>query len=261
VGAIFDDLYSVTLTSNISPLAKPLSGNEHESLYLFDSELPDAAASSESDLRAVDVLASGTGQRGDAHSTPGSRPSVRSTANAAFVAGLVTALVLIWLASQFAAVFTREHMASGPFDGELPPLPAPWIATHVDVDAVQPAMLSAEELSGETFSSATTTPLILEGSLVVESNPAGADVFIDGARVGTTPIVLPNQREGTRAVRVEAKRHEPWTAAVQIVTGREVSLRADLNVAHSAAEPPSLESESAEGTTSLAVTAANPIPR
>jgi PEGA domain-containing protein len=237
VGTIFD------------ALEKPLSGNEHESLYLFDSELPDtvnatiatllAAASSESDLRDVDVLASGTGQRADAHSTLGSRPSVRSTANAAFVAGLVTALVLIGLAGQFAAVFTREHMASGPFDGELPPLPAsPWIATHVDVDAVQPAMLSAEELSGETFPSATTTPLILEGSLIVESNPAGADVFIDGVRVGTTPIVLPNQREGTRAVRVEAKRHEPWTAAVQIVTGREVSLRADLNVAQSAAEPP-----------------------
>jgi hypothetical protein len=260
VGTIFD------------ALEKPPSGNEHEALYLFDSELPDtvnatianllAAASSESDLRDVDVLASGTGQRADAHSTLGSRPSVRSTANAAFVAGLVTALVLIWLAGQFAAVFTREHMASGPFDDELPPLPAsPWIATHVDVDAVQPAMLSAEELSGETLPSATTTPLILEGSLVVESNPAGADVFIDGARVGTTPIVLPNQREGTRAVRVEAKRHEPWTAAVQIVTGREVSLRADLNVAQSAAEPLPLESEPAEGTTSLAVTAANPIPR
>ena len=204
-------------------LGKPLSGNEHESLYLFDSELPDtanvtianllAAASSESDLRDVDVLASATGQRADAHSTLGARPSVRSTASAAFVAGLVTALVLIWLA--------------GPFDGELPPLPpSPWIATHVDVGAVQPAILPAEE------------PLHLEGSLVVESNPAGADVFIDGARVGTTPIVLPNQREGTRAVRVEAKRHEPWTAAVQIVPGREVSLRADLNVAQSAAEPP-----------------------
>jgi hypothetical protein len=240
VGTIFD------------ALEKPLSGNEHEALYLFDSELPDtvnatianllAAASSDSDLRDVDVLASGTGQRADAHSTLGSRPSVRSTANAAFVAGLVTALVLIGLAGQFAAVFTREHMASGPFDGELPPLPAsPWIATHVDVDAV--------------------TPLILDGSLVVESNPAGADVFIDGARVGTTPIVLPSQREGTRAVRVEAKGHEPWTAAVQIVTGREVSLRADLNVAQTAGQPLSLESEPAEGTTSLAVTAANPIPR
>jgi hypothetical protein len=246
VGTIFD------------ALEKPLSGHEHESLYLFDSELPDtvnatianllAAASCESDLRDVDVLASGTGQRADAHSTLESRPSVRSTANAAFVAGLVAALVLIGLAGQFAAVVTREHMASGPFDSELPPLPAsPWIATHVDVNAVQPAMLSA--------------PLILEGSLVVESNPAGADVFIDGARVGTTPIVLPNQREGTRAVRVEAKRHEPWTAAVQIVTGREVSLRADLNVKQSAAEPLSLESAPAEGTTSLAVTAANPIPR
>ena len=218
-------------------LGKPLSGNEHESLYLFDSELPDtanvtianllAAASSESDLRDVDVLGSGTGQPADVHSTLGSRPSVRFTAYAAFVAGLVTALVLIWLAGQFAAVFTPERMASGPFDGELPPLPAsPWIATHVDVGAVQPAILPAEE------------PLHLEGSLVVESNPAGADVFIDGARVGTTPIVLPNQREGTRAVRVEAKRHEPWTAAVQIVPGREVSLRADLNVAQSAAEPP-----------------------
>ena len=227
-------------------LEKPLSGNEHESpLYLFDSELADtvnatlanllAEASSEGDLRDVDVLASRTGQRADAHSALGSRPSVRSTANAAFVAGLVTALVLIGLAGQFAAGFTREHMTSGQFDGELPPLPAsPW--------TVQPAMLSA----------ATTTPLVLEGSLVVESNPAGADVFIDGARVGTTPIVLPNQREGTRAVRVEAKGHEPWTTAVQIVTGREVSLRADLNVAPSAAEP--LLLEPAEGTTSLAVT-------
>lgn len=226
----------------------PLSANEHDPLCLFDSELSDAAASSETDLRDVDVLHAGTGQCADAHSAAGSRPPGRSAANAAFLAGLVTALVLFWFAGQVSAVFTPER-AARPFDGELPPLPpSPWIATHVDVAAVQPPMLSAEEL-------------FLQGSLVVESNPVGADVFVDGTRVGKTPLVLPNQREGARAVRVEAKGHEPWTAAVQILTGQEVSLRADLNLAQPAAEPIPLESGPAVGTASLAVTGANSVVR
>jgi PEGA domain-containing protein len=237
VGILFDDRET------------PLSANEHDPLCLFDSELSDAAANSETDLRDVDAHAAETGQHADTHSVLGPHPPRRSAANAAFLAGLVTALVLFWFSGWVSAVFTPGDAAWRPFEGQLPPLPpSPWMATHVDVAAVQPPMLSAEEL-------------FLQGSLVVESNPVGADVFIDGTRVGKTPLVLPNQREGARSVRVEAKGHDAWAAAVQIVTGQEVSLRADLNLAQPAAKPIPLESEPAEGTASLAVTGANPIVR
>jgi hypothetical protein len=229
---------------------KLLSGNGHDPLDLFESELTGDASGGETELPAADTY--------DASSA---RLPVRSTSNAAFVAGLVTALALFWAAGQFADVFTPEHLTSRPFDGQLPPLPpSPWASTHVELAALQPAMLAAMEFSSKTFAPATTTPPVVDGSLVVESNPDGADVFIDGARVGTTPLVLANQHQGRRAVRIEAKGHEPWTAAVQIVSGQEVALRADLNLTQSTAEPVVVESQPAEGTP-LAVTAANPIPR
>jgi hypothetical protein len=75
------------------------------------------------------------------------------------------------------------------------------------------------------------------GSLVVNSRPSGALVFVNGSSVGQTPLVLRNERAGSRAVRVALDGYEPWSAAVRIVADTEARLTAELTERRSAEQP------------------------
>jgi hypothetical protein len=77
---------------------------------------------------------------------------------------------------------------------------------------------------------------MFRGSLVVNSRPSGARVFLNGRSVGRTPLVLRNQTAGSRAVRVALDGYEPWWSAVQVVADTETRLRAELKV-RPAAQP------------------------
>jgi serine/threonine-protein kinase len=64
--------------------------------------------------------------------------------------------------------------------------------------------------------------------LLVESRPSGATVFLDGKRVGTTPMSLPSVMAGSHAVRLELAGFRPWTASVRVVTGERNRVAASL---------------------------------
>ena len=49
------------------------------------------------------------------------------------------------------------------------------------------------------------------GSLMVDSRPAGARVFVDGKLVGTTPLLIDAVAAGDHAVRMEFDGFNPWT--------------------------------------------------
>ena len=66
------------------------------------------------------------------------------------------------------------------------------------------------------------------GTLVVNSRPSGAQVFLNGRSAGTTPLVLNNQPAGSRAVRLSLDGYASWTSVVQIVAGRQVRLNTAL---------------------------------
>ncbi len=55
--------------------------------------------------------------------------------------------------------------------------------------------------------------------LRIESRPAGADVFIDGRLVGTTPMVVSGVAAGAHAVRMELDGYQPWTASTTVAVG------------------------------------------
>jgi hypothetical protein len=78
---------------------------------------------------------------------------------------------------------------------------------------------------------------LFRGSLVVNSRPSGARVFLNGRSVGRTPLVLRNQPAGSRAVRVDLDGYEPWSSAVQVVADTETRLRAELRMQRLAAQP------------------------
>jgi serine/threonine-protein kinase len=65
-------------------------------------------------------------------------------------------------------------------------------------------------------------------SLLVESRPTGATVFLDGKRVGTTPMSLPSVTAGNHAVRLEMMGFKPWTASVRVVSGERNRVAASL---------------------------------
>jgi hypothetical protein len=77
---------------------------------------------------------------------------------------------------------------------------------------------------------------LLVGSLIVESEPAGANVFVDGASRGGAPLNLAKIKEGRHRLRVECPGYDAWESPFEIDTGRETKLVAKLG-----AKPGSVE--------------------
>jgi PEGA domain len=66
------------------------------------------------------------------------------------------------------------------------------------------------------------------GSLAFLSAPRGARVFVNGALVGSTPLVLENLPVGSRAVRIEADGYQRWSASTQVVANQQTHVSATL---------------------------------
>jgi serine/threonine protein kinase len=69
------------------------------------------------------------------------------------------------------------------------------------------------------------------GSVVVESRPAGAQVFLDGRGVGVTPLSIPSVPIGSHVVRLELSGHKRWSTAIRVVAGERVRVAASLEEA------------------------------
>ena len=67
-----------------------------------------------------------------------------------------------------------------------------------------------------------------QGSLAFSSAPEGARVFVNGAFVGSTPLVLDNLPVGSRAVRIEADGYQRWSSSTQVVANRQTRVSATL---------------------------------
>lgn len=70
------------------------------------------------------------------------------------------------------------------------------------------------------------------GSLRIDSTPRGARVFINRAPAGVTPLVLPDLRAGSHAVRVEADGHLPWSSAIRVIADQQTNVHAPLTPLH-----------------------------
>jgi hypothetical protein len=66
------------------------------------------------------------------------------------------------------------------------------------------------------------------GTLVIQSEPAGARVFVNAHALGVTPLVLANRPAGSHVVRIEHDGFERWSASVQVVTGDKAVVNAKL---------------------------------
>ena len=186
-------------------------------------------------LRAYDVSSKDLGddlldfpsespERTRARRTP---TRMRSSAVAvAFGCGLVVGGVAVWSTGD-----AVEQPTPAPRTFQSPSRPP----LYVSLDARTVAVATAGVRDDRAVARKRSDGSVFRGSLFVESSPPGARVFLNGRAAGQTPLLLNNQVVGSRAVRVALDGYDSWTSTVQIVTGRQARLRAQLKATPNAA--------------------------
>lgn len=66
------------------------------------------------------------------------------------------------------------------------------------------------------------------GAINVESRPAGANVFLDGSLVGTTPLAMSRVAAGEHAIRLERDGYRRWSSSILVVGGERNRVTASL---------------------------------
>jgi len=127
------------------------------------------------------------------------------------------------------------------------PSPAPSAAAPAQGPAVQPPA-RAKAPAGQTASApdplapqpktkaptrtsrAQEVPERASGpaAMLVDSRPAGAQVFVDGRSVGYTPMVVSDLSPGTHSVRMQIPGYRPWVTAVTLNPGARERVAASL---------------------------------
>lgn len=94
--------------------------------------------------------------------------------------------------------------------------------TSVGVSAATTSHVTATLQPGQSTST---------GSISVTSSPSGAEVYIDNAYKGITPLTVDGVATGTHAVRVALSGYGDWATTVQVGAGSTASASASLSPA------------------------------
>jgi hypothetical protein len=157
------------------------------------------------------------------------RGSVLLVSAASFVFGVAAGAAVVWLSGPSASSGAAARTAAPQLvTSEHPVGQVHTVALSVPASAAVQPHGHPPQASPAPPRSPSTGRTSFRGSLVVSSQPSGAYVSLNGRRAGTTPLVLKNERVGSRAVRIELDGYEAWTSAVQVVTNTSTNVRADL---------------------------------
>jgi hypothetical protein len=158
------------------------------------------------------------------------RGSVLLVSAGSFVFGVAAgAAAVVWLSGPSASSAAAARTAAPQLvTSEHPVGQVYTVALSVPASAAVQPHGHPPQASPAPPRSPSTGTTSFRGSLIVSSQPSGAYVSLNGRRAGTTPLVLKNQRVGSRAVRIELDGYEAWTSAVQVVTNTSTNVRADL---------------------------------
>jgi hypothetical protein len=106
-------------------------------------------------------------------------------------------------------------------DGAVAEVPKPAPLTASPAPAPAPAPKAEVESPKSDFRAGV-------GRLLVRSRPAGARVYMDGKRVGTTPMSLASVPAGAHTFRLEHIGYRRWSSSVRIVAGEQHRVTASL---------------------------------
>jgi hypothetical protein len=112
---------------------------------------------------------------------------------------------------------------------------APW-RTQVALTPERPSLaLEATLADAGSFArgsssapQAVPTAGISSGALRISSFPSEAQVFVDGALVGRTPMLMSGVNPGVREIRIESPGYQTWTSSVTVTAGERSSVAASL---------------------------------
>lgn len=108
---------------------------------------------------------------------------------------------------------------------------------RVVLSAAQPHVVIDAQLAQGTATVGSATPgpaaqgsaaAARTGSLVVESRPVGATVYLDDRQIGVTPLSMPGLEPGTYRIRLELSGFAPWVTAAQVRPGDRTRIAASL---------------------------------
>jgi hypothetical protein len=74
----------------------------------------------------------------------------------------------------------------------------------------------------------TPTPTPAPGTISVSSSPSGANVYLDDAYKGITPLTITDVSPGTHTIEVKLEGYQDWSTSVQIAAGGTASVPASL---------------------------------
>ena len=107
---------------------------------------------------------------------------------------------------------------------------APW-RREIVLTSASPAQSLEVTLQGPEESSAprpVASAGTAPGALHIESRPSGAQVYVDDALIGRTPLSLPGVEAGTHGIRIEAAGYRTWTTSVAVASGARARVAASL---------------------------------
>jgi serine/threonine-protein kinase len=141
-------------------------------------------------------------------------------------------MLAIGLVIGFAAGYlVAPRGASGPVAAPAVPVPAVVPAVPApSPPAAEPAPSAEPTTAAEPATAAqpTTPAKVTRGTLVINSKPAKARVFVDGREAGKTPLTLRGVKAGTHNVRLELAGYHPWTLTVRVTAGAQRKVTASL---------------------------------
>jgi TonB family protein len=94
--------------------------------------------------------------------------------------------------------------------------PTPEIGTTLEAPAPTPPHASSPTARTVRMPAAESTPIGREGVLIVDSEPGGAQVYLDGKPVGSTPVDGVEVTYGRHVLRVDAPGRDPVSAEVEV---------------------------------------------
>lgn len=141
----------------------------------------------------------------------------------AMTAGIVAASLIVWPAAPF-FLFMHGKDITIPKGTEVTAyvngdfkIPNP--AVFSTVTAPQPGSTAAVQ-------GATATPAAATNSVMVSSTPAGADIEVDGAFVGSTPSII-NIAPGDHTISIKKRGFKAWERKIR-ATGGSIKIDAEL---------------------------------
>jgi hypothetical protein len=170
--------------------------------------------SQEASPRPVERRASASGRAG---SPPRQEPAIAQTVQAAQTAPV--------------AELATTGTASLPGDETITSAPLPDGAAGRRAGARPAPIAVVRAADGGTDSAASNPAGVrgrVKGTLLVKSDPQGAEVSINGIVHGRTPLMIRDLGAGSRVVRLELPGYERWSWAVAVVANKRTPVNVKL---------------------------------